>query len=445
MRLATRTGTATFGVISVSLALGWILAGCESQQAQNVRVTATKAPEPAVKPQFTSTPSISQQEYDARIAARTGRRNISRFSQVSMFGELPGIAKTPAEAQPGKSLQQQTFATEGECFDPRVSADGKWLVFASTQHTLKPEIYIKPVQSTAITQITNNPAGDVQPAINPNASRIAFCSDRTGNWDLFIIDTDGKNLQQLTDDPAPEMHPSFSPDGKKIAYCRYNVQTKQWEIWLLDLSNPGQRKFIGAGLFPSFSPAESKIVYQRACLRGSQLFSIWVIGLAGDDQPSAPTQIVSSPDRALIGPQWSADGKRIVYCSVRPGNGDDASREAQVWIIEAVGQGRMPITDPGIGSFSPTWAPDGRIFFCANRGDCENIWSVVPVIVKAPADTARAPISPSTHREASRETATPYHATDSDAGPASEAVSVLPNQPVRLKTDNQPLAAEGED
>ncbi|MFA5864520.1 MAG: hypothetical protein WC975_07505 [Phycisphaerae bacterium] len=415
---------ATAFLKTTSIALGLvILCGCESTEAQKVRPGKAIHKRTVAVTDLDEDRTVTQSRYDAQIAARTGRRVGSRFTQVSLFGELPGLSTTSIQVQAGKSIQQHTFATEGECFDPRVSPDGKWLAFASTQNTLKPEIYIKPIHSTAITQITSNPASDVQAAFSPESKRLAFCSDRTGNWDIYVIDIDGRNLQQLTDDPAPEMHPSFSLDGMKLTYCRYNVQSKQWEVWLLDANNPGQRKFLAAGLFPSFSPIENKIVYQRPAQRGSQLFGIWSITLGSDDQPSPPTQIADGSDRALIGPQWSANGKKIVYCSVLPGKNQGASLDAQIWVIDPNGMGRMPVTDQGISSFSPTWGSDNRIYFCTNRGDNENIWSVSPMGENSvSARTARA-------RPASGESAV----ADNDGAATSE---IVPNRPVHLKADS---------
>jgi TolB protein len=285
-------------------------------------------------------------------------------------------------AQTNQSIEQHTFATEGACFDPKISPDGKLLVFASTQHSEKPDIFIKQIDSMSMTQLTSHPASDVEPAFSADSQRIAFCSDRTGNWDVFVVGADGRNLQQVTDDPAPEMHPSISPDGKKLAYCRYNGQVGQWEIWLLNLENPGERKYITAGLFPSFSTKANVIVYQRPSQRGSQLFNIWSISLTEDDQPSMPTQIASSSDRALIGPQWSLDGSKIAYCSVRPVQKGEAVEDAQIWVVNTDGGDRMPVTEPGIACFNPTWGTADRLFFSANRGDCENVWSVLPIINK---------------------------------------------------------------
>ena len=41
---------------------------------------------------------------------------------------------------------------------------------------------------------------------------IAFSSKRSGNYDIYMMDINGKNLEQLTDDPT------FSPDGQRMAY-----------------------------------------------------------------------------------------------------------------------------------------------------------------------------------------------------------------------------------
>jgi len=302
------------------------------------------------------------------------------YTQVSLFGDLPGIPESERVSNGGPSLQQHTTAVEGACFDPDVSRDGKMLAFASTQHNVKPDIYIKPVGTATMTQLTTDPSSEVQPAFSPDGGKVAFASDRSGNWDIYMVDVAGTNLQQLTDDPAPEMHPSISADGQRLAYCRYNLRTREWELWVLNLVD-GQRRYVTSGLFPRWSPTDSHLVYQRAKQRGTRWFSVWMIHV-GADNVSMPTEIASSAKQALTTPRWSPDGKFIAYCAVstQPESSGNRHQEAQIWIVRADGTGKMPITDPEMACFTPVWSGDGQIFFCANRAGNENVWSVLPMI-----------------------------------------------------------------
>lgn len=313
-----------------------------------------------------------------------GGRHGFNFAQVSLFGDLPGLPASGHNSRNGTSLEQHTYVIEGASFDPAISWDGKNLAFASTQHNIKPDIYLKGVGASALMQLTSDPSSDVHPSFSPDSKQIAFASERTGNWDIFVIDASGGNLQQLSDDPAPEMHPSFSGDGSELTYCRYNLRSGQWEVWVMSLPG-GQKRFITAGLFPAFSPTAQKIVYQRAPQRGSRWFSIWQVELRNGVW-SKPTEIARSGDCALISPCWSADGKYISFCAIKTNRGDEpeeAMDEAQLWVVREDGKDKMPVSDPGIGCFGPVWSRDGNIYFCSNRGGQENIWSVLPIIGKS--------------------------------------------------------------
>jgi len=60
------------------------------------------------------------------------------------------------------------------------------------------------------------------PVWSPDGSKIAFASNKNGNWDIFVVNADGTNLTQLTDSPANEVDPTWSPDGSMIAFISDN-------------------------------------------------------------------------------------------------------------------------------------------------------------------------------------------------------------------------------
>ena len=126
-------------------------------------------------------------------------------SPITMTNTSAGL-ESPAAIE---NVSRITFATEGADFDPAVSQDGSTLVFASTQHRTKSDIYLKQVSSRVVTRLTNDPGDDVQPAISPDGTRIAFASNRNGNWDIFVMPAKGGQAVQWTDEAADDLHPSW--------------------------------------------------------------------------------------------------------------------------------------------------------------------------------------------------------------------------------------------
>lgn len=59
--------------------------------------------------------------------------------------------------------------------------------------------------------VTNEPVGDMGTTWSPDSQRIAFESDRSGNWGLYWIQADGTGLTQLTNTSADEQWLVWSP------------------------------------------------------------------------------------------------------------------------------------------------------------------------------------------------------------------------------------------
>lgn len=293
-----------------------------------------------------------------------------------------------------ENLSQLTFATEGADFDPRLSRDGKWLVFASTQHRDTPDLYVKPVGSRTVTQLTADPAADIMPAISPDGSKIAFSSNRSGVWNLYLMSIQGGQAVHLSTQNSHELHPSWSPDGSRLVFSRLGQQTGRWEMWVMEVDKPQVAEFVGFGLFPEWCPKagtgtdqRDQILFQRGRERGDRAFSLWTIDYKPGDVGN-PTEIVAARDRATINASWSPDGQYVVYSTI-PADAQDAAN-ADLWIAGIDGSTQVRLTAGNGQNLMPAWGKDNRIYFVSSRAGHDHIWSITADKALAAAGAANA-------------------------------------------------------
>jgi Tol biopolymer transport system component/DNA-binding winged helix-turn-helix (wHTH) protein len=224
-------------------------------------------------------------------------------------------------------------------------------------------------ESVRFVAMTSGPLNETDPALSPDGNRLAFAmrpdpSDN-GPADIYITDGPGNTPQRVTDNAADDRYPAWSADAAMLAFVRINGRT--CDVMVMTLVDRRERRVTACGNFeeprvswsrdgewlvesfapgpdpirgwriaristrngvreeltlpnpgtlgdynPSVSPDGSRIAFIRG-INGatSDLFTIPIAG-------GTPAR-VTWDNQDLVGVDWSADGRSLVYATDRAG------------------------------------------------------------------------------------------------------------------------------
>jgi len=240
--------------------------------------------------------------------------------------------------QLGTTVATQLTAGGGYDYQPDVSPDGKWVAFDRYDGN-SVELELLELASGRVTPLTSNHAVNLEPRWSPDGSRLAFVSTAfEGRWHVYTMDVrDGRGTAptRLTTDRDSKLpryyysvydhylSPTWSPDGTE----------------LILISNRGQIWGTGGFWRMRAEPGDSmrEIHFEETTWKAR--------------------------------PDWSPDGKRVVYSSYV------GTQYNQLWLMTSDGGVPFELTYGAFDATSPRWSRDAtHIAYISNEGGNTSLW-----------------------------------------------------------------------
>ncbi|MCE2403896.1 MAG: PD40 domain-containing protein [Dehalococcoidia bacterium] len=129
--------------------------------------------------------------------------------------------------------------TSFQDYDARWSPDNRKIVYTSERDGNQ-EIYVMNSDGSSQTRLTHNDSPDHSPSWSPDGLKIAFVSERDGNQEIYVMKADGAGVTRYTANDAVDESPVWSPDGKKLAFVSYIYNTG--EIFVMNIADRNQTR-----------------------------------------------------------------------------------------------------------------------------------------------------------------------------------------------------------
>jgi Tol biopolymer transport system component/DNA-binding winged helix-turn-helix (wHTH) protein len=177
-------------------------------------------------------------------------------------------------------------------------------------------------------QVTSSNGLDINAAFSPDGHLLAYASDRTGAFEIYVRPLDaGARETRITANAGQNLFPSFSPDGQAIAYSALRTPG----IYRTPAFGGAVERLTSFGAQPAWSPDGKWIVFLshgRPTLGTTDYYwpapdsSLWIVSANG----GTPRQIASRAklEGGQAFPSWSSDGREIRFVNY-------ASRVASLW------------------------------------------------------------------------------------------------------------------
>jgi serine/threonine protein kinase len=240
-----------------------------------------------------------------------------------------------------------------------VAGFGAWIVANRPGRPLQ-----NPLSNAQFKRLTDFEGAETNPAISPDGKFVAFISNRSGTFDIWLIQSNGSSLANLTqgrigDARAPLRAVGFSGDGSEV----WSAGTEGRRLMLWPLMGGAPHNFLDeAAAEVAWSPDGTRLVY-HTWQPGDPMF-------VADHNGANPHAILKNEPGVHSHYQvWSKDGRWIYFVRGRP-----ATHEMDLWRILPDGGEPKQLTHLNTDIAYPTPIDDRTVLFVARNNEGAGPW-----------------------------------------------------------------------
>lgn len=237
------------------------------------------------------------------------------------------------------------------------------------------DLWLMGADGSGPAQLTDSDGAEGMAAWSPDGTRLAFVAapELEESGDICVVEADGTGMRNLTDTAGVgEIAPAWSPDGDRIAFS--TLRGDDTEVHVMDSDGGNSRRLASDGAWPSWAPDGSRLAFSAS--HGHGVERLWTIGSDGSGEA-----VLAERATAASQPAFSPDGQWIAFSS---STGDSDSDDPVEWdedvfVMPADGGSARSVTSlPGNEHWPSSWSPDGAHLAVTSDGE-ENVGEIVLV------------------------------------------------------------------
>ncbi|PJF34866.1 MAG: hypothetical protein CUN49_13500, partial [Candidatus Thermofonsia Clade 1 bacterium] len=288
--------------------------------------------------------------------------------ELFRLGEIPDKPGAPENLS-------QAINPEWHDINPSRSPDNAWIAYASNRSGTW-NIWVARTDGSEQRQATFNERSiSIDPVWSPDGRYIAYESNKLGNWEIFVFDVTQRNSPEvrLTENRALDINPYWSPDSKKIIFesLRDGIRNiYELDIETLDVTRLSDGQ--GVDRFPQYSNKGDKIAFMTE-REGRTNTQIAIMNADG-----SAVELISDPNGEASAIAWSPNDELIAY-QMRLGS------DIGIYVYELATKTTRRVTDTQSLNTAPTWICESTtLLFTSNAPGNADIYSTNALPITAP-------------------------------------------------------------